>query len=118
VKPVEEVAEAEGHHPYLHITGWNNMHTSTHIVVASADDVRVLQALELVKRVGEVAEAEGHHPDLHITGWNNVAIQFTTHARGGLTQNDFICAAKVGRPEQVSAMVCLCRWSCFGSNLF
>jgi hypothetical protein len=40
VKRVGEVAEAEGHPLDLYITGWNNMHTSTHIDVASADGVR------------------------------------------------------------------------------
>eukprot|EP00884_Botryococcus_braunii_P014520 jgi/Botrbrau1/23069/Bobra.0243s0010.1 len=54
-----------------------------------------VKALELAMRVGEVGEGEGHHPDLHITSWNHVAVHFTTHARNGLTQNDFICAAKV-----------------------
>ncbi len=45
--------------------------------------------------VGELAEAEGHHPDLHLQGYRNVAVEITTHAVGGLTENDFILAAKI-----------------------
>jgi 4a-hydroxytetrahydrobiopterin dehydratase len=52
-------------------------------------------ALEFFQRVGEVAEAEQHHPDLHLTGYRNVAIEIWTHAIGGLSENDFILAAKI-----------------------
>ena len=52
-------------------------------------------ALDFFRRVGDVAEAEDHHPDLHLTGYRNVAIDLSTHAVGGLTENDFILAAKI-----------------------
>ena len=52
------------------------------------------QALAFVNRAGEVAEAEGHHPDLYLT-WGKVGVELTTHAIGGLTENDFILAAKL-----------------------
>ena len=52
-------------------------------------------ALAFFGRVGELAEAEGHHPDLHLTGYNRAAIELTTHALGGLSENDFILAAKI-----------------------
>jgi 4a-hydroxytetrahydrobiopterin dehydratase len=51
--------------------------------------------LDFFRRVGEVAESEGHHPDLHLTGYRNVALELYTHAVGGLTENDFILAAKI-----------------------
>mgnify|MGYP002778910152 CR=1 FL=1 len=51
--------------------------------------------LEFVNRVGAVAEAEDHHPDLHLTGYRKVAVELTTHAANGLTENDFILAAKI-----------------------
>jgi 4a-hydroxytetrahydrobiopterin dehydratase len=54
-------------------------------------------ALDFFRRVGEVAEAEDHHPDLHLTGYRNVAIELSTHAVGGLTDNDFILAAKIDK---------------------
>ncbi|XP_061362583.1 pterin-4-alpha-carbinolamine dehydratase 2, mitochondrial-like [Gastrolobium bilobum] len=51
--------------------------------------------LEFFKKVAVLAENEGHHPDLHLVGWNNVTIEIWTHAVGGLTENDFILAAKI-----------------------
>jgi 4a-hydroxytetrahydrobiopterin dehydratase len=52
-------------------------------------------ALDFFNRVGQIAEQEDHHPDLHLTGYRQVAIEIWTHAVGGLTQNDFILAAKI-----------------------
>lgn len=51
-------------------------------------------ALDFVNRVGELAEAEGHHPDLRLT-WGRVDVRIWTHAVDGLTENDFILAAKI-----------------------
>ncbi|CAI0424485.1 unnamed protein product [Linum tenue] len=53
--------------------------------------------LELFQLVGNIAETEGHHPDLHLVGWNDVKIEIWTHAVGGLTENDFILAAKINQ---------------------
>ena len=52
-------------------------------------------ALDFFNRIGQVAEAEDHHPDLHLTGYRNVAVELTTHAICGLSENDFILAAKI-----------------------
>jgi len=52
-------------------------------------------ALAFFNDVGPIAESEDHHPDLHLTGYRNVAIEMSTHAVGGLTENDFILAAKI-----------------------
>ncbi|HUI41203.1 MAG TPA: 4a-hydroxytetrahydrobiopterin dehydratase [Terriglobia bacterium] len=54
------------------------------------------RALDFVNRVGELAEAEHHHPDI-LLGWGKVEITLWTHAAGGLTENDFILAAKIDR---------------------
>jgi 4a-hydroxytetrahydrobiopterin dehydratase len=51
--------------------------------------------MEFFRHVEELAEAEGHHPDLHLVGYRNVAIEIWTHAIGGLSENDFILAAKI-----------------------
>jgi 4a-hydroxytetrahydrobiopterin dehydratase len=56
-----------------------------------------LTALDFFSRIGDLAEAEDHHPDLHLTGYRNVAIELSTHALGGLSENDFILAAKIDR---------------------
>jgi 4a-hydroxytetrahydrobiopterin dehydratase len=54
-----------------------------------------LTGLDFFNRIGKLAEAEGHHPDLHLTGYRNVAVELWTHALGGLSENDFILAAKI-----------------------
>ena len=54
-------------------------------------------ALDFFNRIGAIAEAEDHHPDLHVTGYRNVAAELSTHAIGGLSENDFILAAKIDR---------------------
>jgi 4a-hydroxytetrahydrobiopterin dehydratase len=51
--------------------------------------------LDFFNRVAAVAETDGHHPDLHLEGYRNVAIELWTHAIGGLSENDFILAAKI-----------------------
>jgi 4a-hydroxytetrahydrobiopterin dehydratase len=51
-------------------------------------------AMAFANQVGEIAESEGHHPDLSI-GWGRVDIELTTHAINGLSENDFIVAAKI-----------------------
>lgn len=51
-------------------------------------------ALAFVNRVGEVAERENHHPDLHL-GWGRVGVELWTHAIDGLSESDFVLAAKI-----------------------
>ncbi|GAQ77875.1 pterin-4-alpha-carbinolamine dehydratase [Klebsormidium nitens] len=51
--------------------------------------------LELFQRISKVAEEQGHHPDLHLTGWNKARVELYSHELGGLSENDFILAAKV-----------------------
>jgi 4a-hydroxytetrahydrobiopterin dehydratase len=53
--------------------------------------------IEFFGTVAELAEAEGHHPDLHLDGYRHVWIELWTHAVGGLSENDFILAAKIDR---------------------
>ena len=51
------------------------------------------QALEFTNRVGNVAEEEGHHPDIYLA-WGTVGLKIWTHKIDGLTESDFILAAK------------------------
>ncbi|MCB1161085.1 MAG: 4a-hydroxytetrahydrobiopterin dehydratase [Candidatus Krumholzibacteriia bacterium] len=51
-------------------------------------------ALAFVNRVGALAEAEGHHPDLELA-WGRVGVALWTHSVGGLSENDFILAARM-----------------------
>lgn len=52
------------------------------------------QTMVFVNRVAELAEEEGHHPDLSV-GYGTLGIELTTHAIDGLSENDFILAAKI-----------------------
>lgn len=54
------------------------------------------RALAFVNQVGEIAESEGHHPDI-LLGWGKAEITLWTHAVNGLTESDFIVAAKIDR---------------------
>jgi 4a-hydroxytetrahydrobiopterin dehydratase len=54
------------------------------------------QALEFVNRVGALAEEEGHHPDI-LLAWGKAEITLWTHKIDGLTESDFIMAAKIDR---------------------
>jgi 4a-hydroxytetrahydrobiopterin dehydratase len=53
-------------------------------------------ALDFVNRAGAVAEQQGHHPDL-LLGWGKVEVTIWTHSVDGLTESDFILAAKIGQ---------------------
>ncbi|KAK9793211.1 hypothetical protein WJX73_009509 [Symbiochloris irregularis] len=55
--------------------------------------------LQLFARIGAIAEVEGHHPDLSLENWNQVSAKLMTHSVGGLTENDFILAAKINALE-------------------
>jgi 4a-hydroxytetrahydrobiopterin dehydratase len=51
-------------------------------------------ALAFVNRIGEIAESEGHHPDIELS-WGRVGVNIFTHKVDGLTESDFILAAKI-----------------------
>ena len=53
-----------------------------------------VEAMKFVNKVAQLAESEGHHPDIKIN-YNKVLLELSTHAIGGLSENDFIVAAKV-----------------------
>ena len=53
-----------------------------------------MPGVHLVDRIAAIAESEGHHPDLHLA-YGSLTVELTTHAAGGVTENDFILAAKI-----------------------
>ena len=61
-----------------------------------------LTAVALIQHIAEVAEGDDHHPDIHLTGYRKLAVELSTHAIGGLSENDFIVAAKIDKlPKQL-----------------
>ena len=90
--PRYSTAEAEAQLGAL--PAWRLTHDGTRI----RRDVRLKnfrEAVKLVNNVAALAEREQHHPDLHVEGYRNVWIEIFTHAIGGLSENDFILAAKI-----------------------
>ncbi len=57
------------------------------------------RTMSFVNALAHVANTEDHHPDLNV-GFNYCHVRFSTHAVGGLSENDFICAAKIDRLAQ------------------
>ena len=55
-----------------------------------------LESLDFINKVGKISESEGHHPDI-IFGWGYAKLKITTHAISGLSENDFILAAKIDK---------------------
>jgi 4a-hydroxytetrahydrobiopterin dehydratase len=53
------------------------------------------EALAFINKVGAIAEEENHHPDINLHDWNKVKLTLSTHAIGGLSENDFILASKI-----------------------
>ena len=68
--------------------------------VLSDDDKEIRKdfngTMGFVNAVAWIANREGHHPDLEV-GYNHCLVRYSTHAIGGLSENDFICAAKVDK---------------------
>ncbi|WP_145249667.1 4a-hydroxytetrahydrobiopterin dehydratase [Aeoliella mucimassa] len=54
-----------------------------------------MAGMQFFNRCAELAEEDGHHPDLHLEGYRNLSVELWTHAIGGLSENDFILAAKI-----------------------
>ena len=80
------------------LTGWYLTHEGQRI----RKDWTVkhfMAVMNFFNQVANVAESDGHHPDLHIEGYRNASIELWTHAIGGLSENDFILAAKIDQLE-------------------
>jgi len=74
--------------------GWNVI--GEHHLEKSFDFPDFATALAFTNKVGELAEGQGHHPDIHLA-WGKVRVVIFTHKIDGLTESDFILAAKVER---------------------
>ncbi|CAM0881983.1 unnamed protein product [Alopecurus aequalis] len=83
------------------VTGWELKNEGDILKLHRAWKVKnFVKGLEFFQLVAAIAEEQGHHPDLHLVGWNNVKIDVWTHSVRGLTDNDFIFAAKVNELKQ------------------
>ncbi len=79
------------------VPGWSVVQPDGHLTLTRTFRFKgFLPGVELVNRIAQVAEEEGHHPDLHLS-YGSLRVDLTTHAAGGLTENDFVLAAKIDR---------------------
>ena len=63
-----------------------------------------MAAMRFIEKIAAVAEADNHHPDLHLTRYRDLAVELWTHAINGLSENDFILAAKIEElPKELKA---------------
>jgi 4a-hydroxytetrahydrobiopterin dehydratase len=83
---------AEEYAPLLdQLTGW--LVIDEHHLTQRYAFPDFVTALAFVNRIGEVAERNGHHPDVHLA-WGRVVVDIWTHKIDGLTESDFVLAAK------------------------
>jgi 4a-hydroxytetrahydrobiopterin dehydratase len=77
------------------IDGWEVDETEGHLQLVKTYKFKgFMPGVEFVNRIARIAEEEGHHPDI-LLRYGAVTVQLWTHVAGGLTENDFILAAKV-----------------------
>lgn len=94
VPPLKGNKLAEIHQQLAEPAQWNIV--NEHHIVRTYKFPDFKSALAFVNRVGALAEEQGHHPDI-LLGWGKVEITTWTHAVDGLTESDFILAAKIDR---------------------
>jgi 4a-hydroxytetrahydrobiopterin dehydratase len=77
------------------LDGWRLSQRDGRPVIAKTFKFKgFMPGVEMVNRIAALAESEGHHPDLNLT-YGALTVELTTHVAGGLTENDFILAAKI-----------------------
>ena len=78
------------------VPGWE-LHENGKVMYRKYVTRNFLAAVHFIDEVAKVAEADNHHPDIHLTGYRNLRIDLSTHAISGLSENDFILAAKINQ---------------------
>ena len=78
----------------LHAPGWTAV--NEHHIVSTFKFPDFKTALEFTNKVGAIAEEQGHHPDI-LLSWGKVEVTLYTHKINGLTENDFIIAARINK---------------------
>jgi len=80
------------------VDGWNIVQNKDKIYTLEKKFIfkNFLDSQNFINEVGKISEIEGHHPDI-LFGWGYAKINITTHAIEGLSENDFILAAKIDK---------------------
>jgi 4a-hydroxytetrahydrobiopterin dehydratase len=92
--------------------GWHiieradSKHGTVKVLTCAYRFANFADAMAAAQRIGEMAEEQKHHPDLHVS-WGRLLVEIWTHKIGGLTESDFIFAAKcdalIGQNEATTA---------------
>ena len=90
---VEPLPESAAKQLLKEVSGWELVDGKT--IRRKVTCKSFLDAVALIDKIAPIAEADDHHPDLHLTGYKRLSIELSTHAIGGLSENDFILAAKI-----------------------
>ena len=96
--PCEGIGQAMHHQEVIQVLpaleGWHMAQDEKSI---SRDFIfkNFVEAVHAVNAIKDVAEADNHHPDLHLTQYKKLKVVLSTHALGGITENDLILAAKI-----------------------
>jgi 4a-hydroxytetrahydrobiopterin dehydratase len=99
---VPKLTRAEAESNLACLSGWSLTHDATRIRRDWAFK-NFRECVRFLNNVAAIAEREQHHPDLHIEGYRNVWVEIFTHAIGGLSESDFILAAKIDQVAQGTA---------------
>ena len=91
---VRPYSQDEAKQQLAKLSGWRPTHDGQRIR-KDWEVKNFMAGIDFFNRAAELAEEDGHHPDLHIEGYRNVSVELWTHAIGGLSENDFILAAKI-----------------------
>lgn len=75
----------------VELPGWQQQHNE---IVKTFQFKNYYETMAFVNATAWVSHREDHHPDLEV-GYNKCKVRYSTHAVGGLSENDFICAAKI-----------------------
>ena len=90
---VEALSEAAAQALLQQLDGWD-LKDNAKEIIRTFHFNDYYQTMAFVNAIAWMAHQENHHPDLAVS-YNNCTVRYSTHAIGGLSDNDFICAAKV-----------------------
>ena len=96
---VPKLTQAQAEAQLACLSGWSLTHDATRIR-RDWTFKNFREAIRFLNNVGAIAEREQHHPDLHLEGYRRAWVEIHTHAISGLSESDFILAAKIDQISQ------------------
>lgn len=91
------LAESRVHELLAEVPGWELTLGTPQAIRRAVQCKNFKQACALFMQVALLCEEDGHHADIRVFGWRNIEFTLSTHAIGGLSDNDFVIAAKINQ---------------------